>query len=227
MLVPYRINEIDLNNIIFKKIKESKNKKIIFIKYNDNKVNNFVFQLPTLNNNIEITNTNQFEINLDCINKNKEESLLTFLNNLDDKIIHESKNNTNWFDHLVDKSFIKYQRIIKDNNYHNGCINFKIINNDDLKTKLVLNDDEIDIYNIPNNNGLCKIMLECYAIWINECNFGLLLRPIIISFKIKLVYNYKFINDSDTEEDTIFIKNEHNNIINLNLNLSNSETSEN
>jgi hypothetical protein len=48
-----------------------------------------------------------------------------------------------------------------------------------------------------------KMLLECYAIWINNNNdFGIFLRPIVISFKSrdKEIYNYNFLEDSDDED---------------------------
>ena len=44
------------------------------------------------------------------------------------------------------------------------------------------------------------MILECYAIWINSNNdFGLFLRPVLISFTLKEIYNYNFVDDSDEE----------------------------
>ena len=210
LLYPYSIDEIDFNNIIFTQIN---NNKLILIKYNDNyKIKNFVFQIPTLVNN-HININNKFEINLECYNSNKINKLLNFFNNLDNKIISESKNNINWFNHLVDKTNIKYQRIINDTeNCTNGCINFNLINNKDFKTKILLNDYE---YNkILPENGSCKIILECYGLYISDLEFKLILRPIILSFK--LFYNYQILNDSDNDTDnddnnnSLFIKSSYN-----------------
>ena len=53
-LVPYKLSEINLNKISFKNIKESENRKIIFIKYKDPTYKNMVFQLPTLINNTTV-----------------------------------------------------------------------------------------------------------------------------------------------------------------------------
>jgi len=46
------------------------------------------------------------------------------------------------------------------------------------------------------------MILEVYAVWINSNNdFGIFLRPVLISFTAREdVYNYKFI-ESDEEED--------------------------
>ena len=49
ILEPYTISKVDFNNILFKKIKIIKDKKIIFLKYNDEEINNFVIQISKLN----------------------------------------------------------------------------------------------------------------------------------------------------------------------------------
>ena len=59
---------------------------------------------------------------------------------------------------------------------------------------------------IPEDSW-CKMILECYAVWINTNNdFGIFFRPILISFipKQKEIYNYKFVQDSDSEEENEF-----------------------
>ena len=63
------------------------------------------------------------------------------------------------------------------------------------------------------------MILECYAIWINSNNdFGIFLRPILISFTPKETYNYKFIEDSDEGEEFDIPDTEVNNNIFMNIN---------
>jgi hypothetical protein len=67
------------------------------------------------------------------------------------------------------------------------------------------------------------MLLECYAIWINSNNdFGIFLRPIIISFtpKEKEIYNYGFLSDSDDENLGDIPDTEINNNIYTNINKS-------
>ena len=200
-LEPFKLNEIDFEQIVYKKIDENKNKKIIFIKYNDNNVlKNFVFQLPPLNN----YNLN-FDFPLECNNNNKSEVLFDFINKLDNKILTDAKNkSSSWFNHINDKNKIKFQKTIHDSNeYKNGVLKLKNIISDEFSTQLLLNDEiTIDINSIPTN-GTCKIVLECFAVWIDNNTFGLLLRPIIISYKAKCNYNYNYniLYESDEDED--------------------------
>ena len=233
VLVPYKISSINLENIVYKKTKIIKNKKIIFIKYNDNnKLNNFVVQIPKTNNNIVLQH-NEIEIPIN------NSDLLDFFNKLDNHIISSAKESDIWFEHLDDKSSIEYQRILYNNDTNGKSIKLHLFNTVDFKTNLELDNNTIDAFtdlNTSDTNN--RIILEVYAIWIKSNSFGLLLRPVNISFttNITSVYNYKFIDDSDAESETLsetdlnlssnhendlFIKN---NIINLNIESSNSNS---
>ena len=112
---PFKISEIELENIQYKNIKESSNRKIVFIKYRENKKHkNLVFQLPTLINNSTIL-SNDIEIILECQDNKKKEKLTDFLNNLDKKIINDAKTNASiWFDHIEDKTNVNYSHIIRN-----------------------------------------------------------------------------------------------------------------
>lgn len=205
---PYRIYEIDYNNIVLRKLKESNKRKIIFLKYRDTNIKNFVFQLPKLVNNISVVD-NQLSIPLLCNNEEKETQIVKFFNDIDNKIMEIAKTKPEWFEHFTDTSNIKYQRIVQDMN-DLSCIKVNIIDNDDFKTQLLINDkEEIEVDEIPND-GFVKIILECYAVWVANNSFGILLRPIIVSFKQVFSYNYRLISDSETESDfndKLFIKN--------------------
>ena len=191
---PYKINDIDLNNIVFKKTKSiSSNKKIIFLKYKDKKINNFVIQLSKIKNNA-INNQNEIDFVID------NENYTEFLENLDNFIVTKASQNHAWFDHLDDISSMNYQRILRDDN----SIRLRLCNNKDLVTQLIINDDIVSNFDdIFSDESTTKMILEVYAIWIKSNSFGLLLRPVNISMKIKekLEYNYKFLEDSDDESN--------------------------
>lgn len=203
---PLNLSNIDFNKIIYPKSRSSQNKKIILIKYNDKgKLKNFVFQTPTLLNLYkahEYNNYSEIEIALSSKEDLKVNKFINFINNLEMKIKEDATNNaTLWFNIEQTKS-INYQKIIRESeNYDKGTIKVKIINNNDFKTNLQINNSKnININEIPEDS-CCKMILECYAIWINSNNdFGLFLRPILISFTLKESYNYKFIEDSDEED---------------------------
>lgn len=204
--VPYSIKTIDLNNIVLKSPKLVKNKKIIFLKYNSN---NFVIQLSKLDNNIIYDSTNELEFEI-----NKKDQI-NFINKLDDYIISLGKTNAEeWFSHINDKSSIDYQRILQ----YNNSIKLKIVDNDNFKTTLSLNDDIIENFNgFEENISLnSKILLEIYAIWIKNNSFGLLLRPVNIAMTSINTYNYDFINESSSESDDnnseLFLKNLNKNV---------------
>lgn len=190
-LEPLKIKNIDLDKLIYSKIKYKQNYKIILFKYNKN---NFVFQTQKL---LNINSINNFDNDL-LISLNDNSTGSIELNNLieklEEKIKNDINNNLSWFND-IDNNNIIYQRLIRDNN----CIKIKFIKNNKLNTILQLNNKIVDNINI-NSQSYCKLILECYGIWINSNNnFGIYLRPINVSI-IKDInkYNYDFINDSDS-----------------------------
>lgn len=205
---PLNINNIDFNKIVYPKSRSNQNKKIILIKYNDKgKLNNFVFQTPTLLNLFKSQKTNGYsdiEIALTGKENSKIQKFLNFLNELENKIKMDAQQHSDsWFDLNKDISTINFQKIIRESDdYENGTIKIKIINNNDFHTCLQLNNNKnINLDEIPDDSW-CKMILECYAIWINSNNdFGLFLRPILVSFSPKQIYNYKFVEESDEEND--------------------------
>lgn len=207
-LEPYRIQQIDLNHINYSKIKNEKNKRLIYIKYEDNK--SFVFQTPSLlniNTPVKITEDYyELEIPLITQEKNKQSKIINFLEELDKKIINDAKKNSKtWFDDLDN---IKYKKLIKESDtYTSGVIKIKIIKTHRFETLLKLdNSKKLVLKDIPQDSWV-KMLLEVYAVVINPENktFYLFLRPITLSFKEKenKKYNYKFLDDSDENNDDI------------------------
>jgi hypothetical protein len=206
---PLRLNEINLNNLSYPKSKLSKNKKIILIKYNNN---NFVFQTPTLLNTKKpksFNNYTELEVALNGKDNNKVDNFIRDINLLEKKIISDAHNNAReWFDFDNDKpKEINFQKIIRDSDEHScGVVKIKIVNNNNFVTNLQLNNSKINVNSIPENSW-CKMILECYAVWVNSNNdFGLFFRPIVISFMEKQQYNYNFIAESsDSDDDDEYI----------------------
>ena len=226
---PYKIHDIKFDNIVFKKTKLIGNKKIIFIKYKDNKLNNFVIQLSKIKNN-NVNNQNEIEFIID------NPMYIDLFEKLDNFIIEQAQNNHIWFDHLDNKSSMNYQRILREDN----SIKLRLCNNEEVVTKLFINDDMCDNFDyIISNESITKIILEIYAVWIKNNTFGLLLRPINILMKIneKSLYNYKFLEDSDelqseekinyeSENDSITSNNESQLFIKTNNIFTNNSSSD-
>ncbi len=233
---PFKISNIDLNKIVYPKYKSNQNKKIVVIKYNEkSKLKNFVFQTPTLFNLFKPHNSNGFaEIELALVGKeaNKVTKFIKFLNELENQIKLDAQTNaSNWFNITHDNQTINFQKIIRESDdYSNGTIKIKIIKNNDFETILELNNNKkIGINDIPEDSW-CKMILECYAIWINSNNdFGIFFRPVLASFtpKEKQVYNYKFLEESDEEQDFDIPDTEVNNNIFMKINSSKSTHSDN
>jgi hypothetical protein len=224
---PYRINNIDFNQIVYPKIKVSNNKKIILLKYNENgKLRNFVFQTPTLLNLFKSENHNGYhEIEVALIGKEegKINKFIDFITQFENRIKKDAQYNAySWFKLNNNNQTINFQKVIRESeNYPKGTIKLKIFKNNDFETVLQLNNSKrININSIPENSW-CKMILEAYAIWVNDSNdFGIFFRPILISFTPKEVYNYKFIDSDDENEfdipdtevnDNIFLKIENTN----------------
>jgi hypothetical protein len=188
---------------------------------------NFVIQTPTLLNISSPDFASGFaeiEVALDGKYNNTIDTFISFLNNLENKIKLDAQNNVSeWFNINDTNQTINFQKIIRESdNYSKGTLKIKIIKNNDFETLIQLNNsNKIDVNLIPANSW-CKMILECYAIWINSNNdFGLFFRPVLLSFTLKEkdIYNYKFI-ESDEDEieipDTeinhnIFMKSESSN----------------
>jgi hypothetical protein len=220
---PLNIHDIDLNNITYTKIKSNQTKKIILLKYNDNSLQNFVIQTPTLLNISSPDCTSGFaeiEVALDGKYNNKIDSFISFLNKLENKIKLDAQNNVSeWFNITETNQTINFQKIIREStDYSKGTLKIKIIKNNDFETLLQLNNtNKIEINSIPANSW-CKMILECYAIWINSNNdFGLFFRPVLLSFTLKEkdIYNYKFIESDEDEIDIPDTEINHNIFMNI------------
>ena len=207
---PLHTSNIDFSKIVYPKSRANQNKKIVLVKYNEKgKLKNFVFQTPTLLNLSKPTFTNgyaEIEVALVGKEKSKVSKFIRFLNDLENKVKLDAQYNaSSWFNIDEDNQTINFQKIIRESDdYTNGTIKIKIIKNNDFETMVQLNNNKkIGIETIPEDSW-CKMILECYAVWINANNdFGLFFRPVLCSFtpRENQVYNYKFLADSDDENE--------------------------
>lgn len=205
---PFRISSIDLSRMVYPKSRSNLNKKVILIKYNEkNKLKNFVFQTPTLLNISKASTSKTYaelEIGLVGKEERKVQKLIKFLNDLETKVKTDAQYNaSSWFNLNGQNQTVNFQKIIRESSdYSNGTIKLKIIKNNDFETYLQMNPNKrIGWESIPEDSW-CKMILEIYAIWVNPNNdFGIFLRPVLVSFtpKEKLAYNYKFVDDSEEE----------------------------
>jgi len=163
------------------------------------------------------------EIELALVGKEKDRvnNFIHFLYELENKIKMDAASYaSNWFNITDENQTINFQKIIRESeDYSSGTIKVKIIKNNDFETVLQQNNSKkISVDSIPEDCWT-KMILECYAIWINSNNdFGIFLRPILISFTPKETYNYKFIEDSDEGDEFDVPDTEVNSNIFLNIN---------
>ena len=205
--VPYRISEIDINNICYTDIKVNNKKTIVYLKYCDNnKFKNIVFQTPTfMSTHLPQIKNDIYELDVPLVGKeqNKINKFINFLESVDKKIIKDAKHNNKWFEKFTNVKSMKYQRIIReptDKSNKNGIIRLKLLRTNDFETIVQYNNNRIEIEEI-NRDCWLKCILELYAIWINENGFGLFIRPVLLSLKPcpKVSYNYKLIEDTDED----------------------------
>ena len=104
---PYKIDDINLENIRYVDKKETPDKTIIYTKYEDgNKLCNFVVQTPSLRNINDVINRkgiNELEIPLIGQNNMKTDNFIRFLNKLDKQITSDAKINTTWFNNFYNR----------------------------------------------------------------------------------------------------------------------------
>ena len=210
--VPFKIEEINFDNLIYKDIKSNSRKTVVFLKYKKkNTLKNFVIQTPSfLNiNKAETSNGKHYDLDIPLYGKrdDKVKEFVNFLKKLDEKIIFDAKiNSSAWFNNFDITEEINYQEIIRksDNKkFNNGIFRVKIIKNDDFNTMLQINNQaKINPDSIPVNSWV-KMIIEVQAIWINKNGFGLFLKPILISFNPIEIKKYRFIDDSEDEVDDI------------------------
>jgi hypothetical protein len=204
------INQIDLNKIIYSKVNEMNDKKLIHIYY-ENPGQRLLFQTPQLLNIFDIQKSKYFnELILPLYDCNLKVPLLTqFLKDLDSKVIEGARTNKNeWF---KNKSAIRYKSLIKnlytsqsnnnnspsteDEKYSkNGLIKLKLTNG----TKILEKNNEIKLEDLHKNNYV-RLIVEVYGIWVSKEVFGLYLKPVMIEQIKNQVINFIDEKDDITE----------------------------
>ena len=208
------INQIDLNKIIYSKVNEMNDKKLVHIYY-ERVGQKLLFQTPQLLNIFELQKSQYFnELILPLYDCNlKVPLLINFLKNLDKKVVEDARKNKNeWF---KNKPSIKYKSLIKnlylENNNSsdekkyasNGLIKIKITNG----IKIIQNGNEINLDGLKKNNFL-RMILELHAVWISGDVFGIYLKPVMIEQIENKVIN--FIDDKEDATEVNYLETEAN-----------------
>ena len=214
------INQIDLSKIIYSKVNEMNDKKLIHIYY-EKPGNKLLFQTPQLLNIFDIQKSKYFnELILPLYDSNLKVPLfIQLLKDLDSKIIEGARLNKNeWF---KNKSSIRYKSLIKNlhtansqtNHYtpskedekysSNGLIKLKITNG----VKIIENNMDIKIEELVKNNHL-RLIIELYGVWVSNDIFGIYLKPVMVEQIENKIIN--FIDDKEDITDVDYLETEAN-----------------
>nr|QFG74674.1 MAG: hypothetical protein [Megaviridae environmental sample] len=206
---PYKLKNLNLDNIIYSDVKSTNDKTIVYLKYRENNINNrLVFQTPYLYFEKNISD-NTLSVPIVCKNEKKRDCFLNSINLIEDKILKDSKQcYTKWFESFSKNNKITYHTILKKSN---NIIKLKVYGSNKFKTILRCNNKNITINKIPEVSWLRSI-IEIYAIWITDKGFGLVLKPIHISLSPLNNINYKYYDDSDNNSDNNSENNSENTI---------------
>lgn len=218
----YLLNQIDLSKIIYSKVNDMNEKKIIHIFY-EKPGQKLLFQTPQLLNIFDIQKSQYFsELILPLYDCNlKVPLLIQFLKDLDSKIVEGARLNKNeWF---KNKSAIRYKSSIKnlytsasqqqqqhytpsreDEKYSkNGLIKLKITNG----VKILDNNNEIKLEDLKKNNFV-RMIVELYGVWVSNEVFGIYLKPVMIQQIENKVLN--FIDDKEDATEINLLETEAN-----------------
>lgn len=199
---PFKIDDIKFDNIHYMNTKEKGETKLIYFKYKkNNSLKKMVVQIPTLlceNNFISHGSFYSVDIPLKTKSENKKNELIDFFEQFDNKIIYDGNvNSSSWFS----SSEIEFRKTIRYNNKDEPYIKLKILNNLEFNTILQLNNGKrLKINEIPEKSWI-KMLLEFNCIHINNNNFGLYIKPVLISFTPIEIPKYILLEDSDNEDD--------------------------
>jgi CRISPR/Cas system-associated endoribonuclease Cas2 len=221
----YLLNQIDLDKIIYSKVNEMNDKKLIHIHY-EKVGQKLLFQTPQLLNIFDIQKNqyfNQLILPLHDCNL-KVPMLIKFLKDLDLKIINDAKKNKNeWF---KNKTAIKYKSLIKNlytsnsqsNHYsptkedekycENGLIKLKLTNGIKILEKDCNNKEfEIKLDDLKKQNFM-RLIVELYAVWVSKDVFGIYLKPVMVEQIQNKVLN--FIDEKEDITDVNYMETEAN-----------------
>ncbi len=187
----FKTDEINFNNFIYqspKKINDNgKNCIYIPIVYKENDtILPILFQLPSIKLNDSYKKGNLL-LPINTINTKKTASLKKFLDNIDEKIIHDFKlHGKKWCKEIIDNlKNIEYKALVNDIDdddsiYSNGVLSIQINNNSSCfsnsnikiynENKNLLNNNNYDNVLIKGNIIQCILELKGLVIVINDNN---------------------------------------------------------
>jgi predicted MPP superfamily phosphohydrolase len=188
--VPYRISELDIDNICYTDIKVNNKKTIVYMKYSDNnKLKNIVFQTPTfMSTNLIQVKNNMYELDVPLIGK-EEHKIDKFISKIPSGINeicilagdigNPYQKNYDIFMDFISKNFKKTFYITGNHEYYN-------------KTKTIQETNEFleDYFQQFNN---ISFLNNNYEIYDNYCFIGTTLWSKIVNptYEINDIYSIR------------------------------------
>jgi hypothetical protein len=221
----YKIEDIDLDKIIYMNADLSSDVKIIHLQYIDN---NGRYPLLIQIDNLYMIDDIQKVSNKKCIthevilplvgkNAKSSEKVKNFFESIDKKIICDAKNYVNiWpFDtkNIKYKALIRYVDGVNNRMYDNGVIKLKFIRSKNFKTRIYNKKktpvEESQYTEIFNGSCYVKSIVEIVSVWIKNGIFGLYVRPhqlkVSVGFPPIFTPKYYSFDDGTESNDDDFI----------------------
>ena len=206
MKIPFRISDINIDNILYSNPVINDDKTNILLKYNkDNKKHQFLIQTPELvclSKPILKNDIYEINVTLQAKSSKKMKGLLDFFKLIDDKMQKLGQNNDDWFNN---KKRV-YRKIIRDDNNHpNGILKLKVKKENIPKYLKVTKNKQSEPANINDINAgyKIKLVIDIFGLWIRKNNdiyyYGLYLKPVLIDYKV--IEEIAFIEDSESDND--------------------------
>jgi hypothetical protein len=171
MKIPFRISDINIDNILYSNPVINDDKTNILLKYNkDNKKQQFLIQTPELvclSSPVLKNDIYEINVGLQAKSSKKINSLLDFFSSLDDKMQKLGQNNDNWFNN---KKRV-YRKIVReDDSYPNGVLKLKVKKENIPKYLKVTKNKQAESANINDINAgyKIKLVIDIFGLWIRK-----------------------------------------------------------
>jgi len=204
-----KLSDIDINKITYSNPFDADGKTIIYINYIDRQ--QLLLQIPSLICNKPIDN-NEIILPLNAKNNKLTQSVVTFFQSLDDKIVSDIRKYAKLW---KIKGNIKYRAVINemsdsnDKLYENGLIRLKLIHREEFVTKVYNKQrnllSKIEYTELLNKNCYVKSIIELSSLWFNNdiITLNIITHQVRITNKIPKIIHVDKYSFSDSEDEQV------------------------